>query len=105
MTEAPHITPSRIHPPTSQEIQITTAAEAKKRSQELGLFGKLFGSREHAPINIAGAIILLGVIGVMALPFLPTSAEFSKADIAKLLGSLVLSALTFLGGYLGAGKT
>src|SRR5437763_752335 len=100
MIETP-ITPSRIQAPSSQEIQITTAAEAKKRAQELGLFGKLFGSREHAPVNIAGAIILLGVIGVILLPALPSSTELSKADMAKLLGSLVLSALTFLGGYLG----
>ncbi len=27
--------------------------------------GKVFGSKEHAPINIAGTIIVLGVLGLI----------------------------------------
>jgi hypothetical protein len=84
--------------------KIPTTDPLKERSQELGLLGKLFGSREHAPINIAGAIMIAGVLGMLIAPFLPTSTGFSTGDMVKGLGALVLAAFTFLGGYLGGGK-
>jgi hypothetical protein len=61
------------------------------------MLGKVFGSRDHAPINIAGTIIIVGVLGLLVTPFLPSPAG---GDVAKLIGSLVLAAFTFLGGYL-----
>lgn len=81
-----------------------TEAQLKHHSQELGLLGKIFGSRENAPVNIAGGVMVLGIVGLFVVPWLPDSQSFSRGDMAKLLGTLVLSALTFLGGYLGGSK-
>ncbi|MDG4894632.1 hypothetical protein P9272_13725 [Mesorhizobium sp. WSM4976] len=91
--------------PTEKEISHPQVTEGNLRmkSQELGLFGKFFGSREHAPVNIAGALILLGLAGMMLAPFLPTSNGFNVGDMEKALGALILAALSFLGGYLGGG--
>lgn len=82
----------------------TTDADLRRHSQELGMLGKIFGGRDQAPINIAGMIVVIGVVALLAMPFFPNSPDFSKADQAKVFGSLILAALTFLGGYLGAGK-
>jgi len=60
----------------------------KRRSQELGIMGKVFGSKEHAPINIAGTIIVLGVLGLILIPFFPASPSLSQGDLAKTLGGL-----------------
>lgn len=98
--------------PTSPEVPLGGAArpigvtenDIKQRSQELGLIGKVFGSREHAPINIAGAIMVLAILVMFAVPFLPEAQGFSKGDMEKTFGGILLAALTFLGGYLGGGK-
>jgi hypothetical protein len=81
-----------------------TETNLRLRSQDLGLFGKLFGSREHAPVNIAGALILLGLVVMIVGPILPTASGFSVADFEKALAALILASLTFLGGYLGGGN-
>jgi hypothetical protein len=85
-----------------QQVAVTDTT-LRQRSQELGLLGKLFGGREHAPINIAGSIIILGVVALILMPFLPESKTLSQADLAKVLSALILAAFTFLGGYLGGG--
>jgi hypothetical protein len=74
-----------------------------RHKQELGLLGKIFGGREHAPINIAGAIIVVGLVALIASPFLPESNTLSHGDLAKALIGLILAAFTFLGGYVGGG--
>jgi peptidoglycan/LPS O-acetylase OafA/YrhL len=86
----------------ASDVQITDAALAQ-RSQELGILGKLFGARDHAPINIAGGLILLGVAG-MILVVLITPTNPLMPDVVKALAALVLASLTFLGGYLGGTK-
>jgi hypothetical protein len=65
------------------------------------VIGKLFGSREHAPLNIAGTIMLLCLLAMFATPFLPASQSFSATDLMKTFGSIALAAMTFAGGYLG----
>jgi peptidoglycan/LPS O-acetylase OafA/YrhL len=65
------------------------------------LLGKIFGSSEHAPLNIAGSVLLLCVLAMLATPFLPIASNFPVADVLKLFGGIALAALTFLGGYLG----
>jgi hypothetical protein len=91
-------------PPTPavlpQQVAVSESV-LRQRSQELGMLGKIFGGKEHAPINIPGAIVILSFLGLIVLPFSPESQSFSHGDLAKLLGSLILAALTFLGGYLG----
>jgi hypothetical protein len=79
----------------------TTETILRQKSQELGLLGKLFGGRDHAPINIAGSIIILGIIALIVMPFLPETKTLSQADLAKVISGLILAAFTFLGGYLG----
>jgi hypothetical protein len=96
-------------------VLLTTNKESRDRNEYLllilicnvqwcGLFGKLFGSGEHAPVNIAGALILLGLVGMIVGPILPTAYGFSVADFEKALAALILASLTFLGGYLGGGN-
>lgn len=97
--------PSPTGPNLGEQRQTAvTETDLKHRSQELGLMGKLFGSREHAPINIAGAIIVVGLLALLAVPFLPESKSLSQADLAKAIAGLILAAFTFLGGFLGGGK-
>jgi hypothetical protein len=90
-------------PAVGQRQYGVTESDIRQRSQELGLLGKIFGGREHAPINIAGAIIILGALALIVMPFLPESKTFSQGDLAKVISALVLAAFTFLGGYLGGG--
>ena len=67
--------------------------------------GKLLGSREHAPVYIAFIVIVLTLISMVALFLLTSSKEAAVlGDIEKLLGTILLSTLTFLGGYLGSPK-
>ena len=91
-------------PSVGQQQLPVTESTLRQRSQELGLLGKIFGGREHAPINIAGTIIVLGVLALIAMPFLPESKTLSQADLAKAIAGLILAAFTFLGGYLGGGN-
>lgn len=65
------------------------------------MVGKVFGSKEHAPINIAGMIIVLAIFGMLATPFLPADATATRGDLLKVFSGIGLAALTFLGGYLG----
>jgi hypothetical protein len=96
-------------PPSPSEVRkniSTTDEELRRSAQELGMIGRLFGSRYNAPINIAGMLVLLGFFGMLLGPFLPIRGEgFSIADFEKSCGALIISAITFLGGYLGGGKS
>lgn len=58
-------------PTVGQQQYPVTEFVIRQRSQELGLLGKIFGGRDHAPINIAGIIIVLGIIALIFMPFLP----------------------------------
>ena len=58
---------------------------------KLGMIGKLFGDKEHAPINIAGATVL----GLLLL--LPVVAYFPVLGLSP---ALVSSMLTLALGYL-----
>jgi hypothetical protein len=95
--EAPESLPAA----TGQQQIAATETSLRQRSQELGYLGKIFGSREHAPINIAGIIIVIGILALVFMPFLPESKTLSQGDLAKVIGGLILAAFTFLGGYLG----
>jgi hypothetical protein len=104
MSEAsPSSTPQPDSTVGQQQVPVTDTT-LRQRSQELGLLGKLFGGRDHAPINIAGFIIILGLIALTCLPFFPESKTLSQADLAKVISAFVLAAFTFLGGYLSGGN-
>jgi hypothetical protein len=87
-------------PSVGQQQVAVTDTTLRQKSQELGLLGKLFGGRDHAPVNIAGSIIILGLMALICLPFLPESKTLTQADLAKIISALILAAFTFLGGYL-----
>ena len=95
-------TPPQLTGP--QQVGVTEA-DLKHHLQELGALGKFFGSRDHAPINIAGLLVILGVLGMFGAPFLPMSNGFVAADMVKAMAALVVAAMTFLGGYLSGGKS
>jgi hypothetical protein len=78
-----------------------TEQDLKHHSQELGAFGRIFGSRENAPIYFAGLFMVLCLLGLVVVPFMPASTDLSKGDMFKTLSGLILATLTFLGGYLG----
>ncbi len=82
----------------SAQPQTITDPELRHHYQELGALGRIFGSKEHAPVYIAGAIAIFGMIGICIASAVPGSADFSRADLIKTLSSIVLAALTFLGG-------
>ena len=82
-----------------------TDADLKHHSQELGLMGFVFGSKEHAPLNIAGLVLVLCIIGMVVCPFLPDTGGVTAADMLRIFGSIALASLTFLGGYLGGRAT
>lgn len=93
-------------PPDNLRIEqgaqpIITDAHLKKHAQELGLIGFIFGSKEHAPLNIAGLVLFLCILAMLASPFMPKGQGVEPGDLLRLFGSLALASLTFLGGYLG----
>jgi hypothetical protein len=95
-----------IPPPTRRRSKSATSApvnesDLRRQSQELGRFGSLFGSKEHAPIYFAGAIAILALIGLIAIGLSSHTITPERGDILKLLGGIVVSALTFLGGASG----
>ncbi|BEP50819.1 hypothetical protein [Variovorax sp. V116] len=64
--------------------------------QNLGWLGKFFGSNATAPTNIAGFVIVTSLI-VLAISFF-VSGNPEIAEVRKLLGTVVISALSFLFG-------
>jgi hypothetical protein len=87
-------------PPGFPQQTPIAEAELRRHAQELGLLGRIFGSREHAPLNIAGAIAIFGLVGLIGSLFASTGAQ---GDLAKTFGGIVIAALTFLGGYWSGG--
>ncbi|MGY2052246.1 hypothetical protein [Methylobacterium sp. JK268] len=81
-----------------------TDNDLKWQSQQLGLLGTLFGDRDHAPVYIAAAIVLMSMTGIILVAFVPHTSQLQDADLIKTLGGLVVSSLTFLGGYM-SGRT
>ena len=63
--------------------------------------GFVFGSKEHAPLNIAGLVLVLCIIGMVV----PDTGGVTAADMLRIFGSIALASLTFLGGYLGGRAT
>jgi len=86
--------------PTPNASQITTN-HIRYRSQELGLAGKLFGTKDNAPINIAGCLIAVSFLAIFLAPYLPLKEGFTLADMEKSLLGLIAAAFSFLVGYAG----
>jgi len=101
MNQAPQQQPQQSNQASVTGAQGSKSESLQRHAQELGLLGKLFGSADHAPLNIAGAILLLCLVAMVAAPFLPAEPNFSVSDMQKTFGGIALAAMTFAGGYLG----
>lgn len=64
--------------------------------QNLGWLGKFFGANSTAPTNIAGFVILCSLLLILISFFFQSNPEL--ADTRKFLGSVILSALSFIFG-------
>jgi hypothetical protein len=79
-----------------------TDSDLRHHSQELGWFGKIFGSRQQAAVIFAGVIGFVCAAGLIGVGILaPAGAE--KADLLKSLVTIVIASFTFLGGIVGGG--
>lgn len=70
----------------------------QSQSQELGLLGKLFGSRENAPTNISGFAVLLFSLMWFLTAVIPLPAGTDRPDLLKSILALILAALGYLFG-------
>jgi hypothetical protein len=64
------------------------------------MFGVLFGSRDNAPVYLAGIIGFVALLGAIAIGIWGTGAE--RGDLIKSLVAIVVAALSFIGGASGA---
>ena len=80
-------------PSTSSPI---TENELQHHSQELGSFGRMFGSKENAPVYFAGMLAVLSLLGALGVGIFSSGND--KADLVKALLAIVVAALSFLGG-------
>lgn len=64
--------------------------------QNLGWLGKFFGANSTAPTNIAGFVIVCSLLLLLISLFMTANPEL--ADTRKFLGSVILSALSFIFG-------
>jgi hypothetical protein len=92
-------------PTPSGEIQRLgfTQTELQHHSQELGWMGKIFGSRQNAPGNIAGVCVLISMIALIVL--LGYGGDGPKISQGiTLFGGVVTLALGYLFGRSDGGK-
>lgn len=87
-------------PPQQPEPRQTgvTQEDLTYRSQELGRLGKLFGSREQSPGNIAGLAIIVAFLILIAIVFAPDSLSLPKKDVFTLVSGIITLTLGFLFG-------
>jgi hypothetical protein len=101
MAKLPH---QEQHTPTVPPQQTgpqqtgVTEADLKQRSQELGSLGKIFGSRDQSPGNIAGLAIIVSFLMLVAIIFSPDSESLPKKDVFTLVGGIITLTLGFLFG-------
>jgi hypothetical protein len=88
---------SPFQPTRSQVTQV----DIDHLSKEIGMLGRLFGSKDHAPINIAGLLVFVCIVAMVIVAFVTPASGVSSSDLLKLFSGIALAALTFLGGYLG----
>ncbi len=88
------------HPELASQV-----IQSNLREAEMGYIGRLFGSREHAPTNIAGIIIIVGAIALLALAFLPVPDPSIRSDLVKVFGGILFAALGYLFGSIGGTRS
>lgn len=68
------------------------------RARERGAMGRLLGSRENAPVYIAGVLAFLCVVAIIGLVYVPGEASELRGDVVKALAGIGLAALGYLFG-------
>jgi hypothetical protein len=84
--------------PTPEVQSGFTDGALRHHSQELGLLGKIFGSKEHAPYNIAAVTILMA-LGMLCFMFYQGS---NNAAAITLLGAIVTGGMGYVFGKSGS---
>ena len=87
-------------PSTAQQSTQLTESDLKHHSQELGKLGILFGSKENAPVYLAGILAILSLIGCIFVGVYASDTP-TKGDLIKPLAAIVIAALSFIGGASG----
>ncbi len=75
-----------------------TEIDLKHHSQELGMLGRFFGSRDNAPTNIASVAVLLFIFLLALASILPLADGVDRDDLIKTVCALLLSSLGYLFG-------
>ena len=86
---------------TGPKDSAVTESDLIRQSQELGMFGRIFGSKEQAPVFFAGTIAMVALLGMIVVELFSSSSD--KGDFIKSFAAIVLAAVTFLGGVYGGG--
>jgi high-affinity Fe2+/Pb2+ permease len=96
MTKPKHETQSP--PTTPSEQKGVTDGDLKRQVQDLGFLGKMFGSRDHSPSNIAGLAIIVAFLILVGILFAPDSLSLPKKDVFTLVSGIITLTLGFLFG-------
>lgn len=91
---------SKIELPEDKDLA-SRVIDAGTREAEMGYIGGIFGSREHAPTNIGGIIVIMSIVCLILVPLLPIESSI-RADLLKIFGGLVFAALGYIFGAVSA---
>lgn len=88
---------SKFQLPENKELA-AKVLDNESKERQMGIFGLLFGTREHAPTNIAGSVLIISLFGLLAIAFFHVE-ESVRPDLMKAFSGIALTALGFLFGY------
>ena len=74
------------------------------QSKERGMLGHLFGTKEHAPTNIAAMALVLLIILLTAVLFAPMQEDVHRGAIVTALLSAITFTLGLIFGRSSAGE-
>ena len=75
-----------------------TETDLKRHAQELGMLGRVFGSKEHAPFYIAALAIVFSLVAIMVVLYTKSSPDFPKTQAVTLFGTIITGGLGFIFG-------
>jgi hypothetical protein len=79
-------------------------SEHKSARLQQGWLGCFFGDQANKPGNIAGLVIILSMLAMLASVLLPIAADVSRRELLVLFGGLATSALGFVFGRASVGS-
>jgi hypothetical protein len=90
----PEFTPPRGE---TSDLLVKSQVLRQERAQEMGLIGRIIGSRDHAPFNIAAFVAILATLSLLII--IVFSPDPAKLDFAtKVLLPIILAVLGYLFG-------